>query len=55
MFAFVSAPIDTRLISHSAPTHPRSIRYNRIRAEGASELAAILKETMISNLKCAAT
>ena len=54
MFAFVSTPIDTRLISHSAPTHPRSIGYNRIGVEGASALAAILKETMISNLECAA-
>ena len=32
-----------------------SIGYNYIGDEGASALAAILKETMISNLKCAAT
>ena len=37
------------------PPIPRSIGNNRIGAEGASALAAILKETMISNLKCAAT
>ena len=55
-FAFVSAPADTHLPSHCAPTPiPRSIGNNRIGAEGASALAAILKETMISNLKCAAT
>ena len=54
VFAFLSAPADTHLPSHSAPPIPRSIGYNRIGAEGASALAAILKETMISNLKCAA-
>ena len=32
-----------------------SIECNEIRDKGASALAAILKETMISNLKCAAT
>ena len=32
-----------------------SIGYNKIGDEGASALAAILKETMISNLECAAT
>ena len=43
------------LPSHCAPTPiPRSIENNRIGAEGASALAAILKETMISNLECAA-
>ena len=42
------------LPSYCAPTPiPRSIGYNRIGAEGASALAAILKETMISNLECA--
>ena len=56
VFAFVSMPADTHLPSHCAPTPiPRSIGNNRIGAEGASALAAILKETMISNLKCAAT
>ena len=30
-----------------------SIEYNKIGDKGASALAAILKETMISNLKCA--
>ena len=30
-----------------------SIRHNEIGDKGASALAAILKETMISNLKCA--
>ena len=36
------------------PPIPRSIGNNRIGDEGASALAAILKETMIANLKCAA-
>ena len=34
---------------------PCSIRHNCVGDEGASALAAILKETMISNLECAAT
>ena len=37
------------------PPIPRSIGNNRIGAEGAAALAAVLKETMISYLKCAAT
>ena len=32
-----------------------SLGYSKIGDEGASALAAILKETMISNPKCAAT
>ena len=32
-----------------------SLYYNHIGAEGASALAAVLKETRISQLKCAAT
>ena len=37
------------------PPHiPCSIWHNRIGDEGASALAAILKETMISHLECAA-
>ena len=31
-----------------------SLRYNRIEDEGTSALAAVLKETMISHLECAA-
>ena len=54
-FAFVSAPIDTPTLSPS-PILPlaRSLEMNRIGAEGATALAAILNETKISNLKCAA-
>ena len=37
-----------------APPLTRSLRGNSIGDEGASALAAILKETMISNLECAA-
>ena len=51
-FAFVSAPADTHLLSYCAPTPiPRSIGSNDIGDEGASALAAILKETKITNLK----
>jgi len=54
MFAFVSTPADTHLPSHCAPQPiRRSIGNNFIRAEGASALAAILKETQITNLECA--
>ena len=49
MFAFVSAPADTRLL----PPIPCSLGYNEIGDEGASALAAVLKETMITNLKYA--
>ena len=38
-----------------APPLTRSLCLNNIGVEGASALAAILKETMISDLKCAAT
>ena len=55
MFAFVSAPIDTPTLS-PFPILPiaRSLADNGIGAEGASALAAVLKETKITNLKCAA-
>ena len=45
------------LLPLTAPTLPMlcSIGYNKIGDKGASALAAILKETMISNLECAAT
>ena len=56
VFPFVSAPIDTATLS-PPPTLPMlcSIGWNEIGDKGASALAAILKETMISNLECAAT
>ena len=56
VFAFPSAPIDTATLS-PPPTLPMlcSIRWNEIGDKSASALAAILKETMISNLECAAT
>ena len=50
MFAFLSAPVDTRLL----PPIPCSLGYNDIGVEGASALAAVLNKTMITNLKCAA-
>ena len=51
LFTFVSAPIDT-----PSPILPlaRSLRGNQIGAQGATALAAILNETKITNLKCAA-
>jgi hypothetical protein len=45
VLAFLSTPIDTPA---------RSLDDNDIGAEGASALAAILKETMITHLECAA-
>ena len=55
VFAFVSAPIDTPTLS-PFPILPLacSIVGNGIGAEGASALAAILKETQIQQLECAA-
>jgi len=51
----LSAPADTHLPSHCAPTPiPRSIGENHVGAKGASTLAAILKETQITTLQCAA-
>ena len=66
VFAFVSAPLDTAALSHdpcfaphsawsfTAPTSPMlcSLWGNNIGDEGASALAAVLKETQITNLKC---
>jgi hypothetical protein len=55
VFAFVSAPIDTHLLSHCPRAQPPgSLVGNNIGPEGASALAAVLKETQITNLKCAA-
>ena len=55
MFAFVSAPIDTPTLSpFPIPPLARSLFGNGIGAEGATALAAILNETKITNLKCAA-
>ena len=51
VFAFVSAPIDTP--QHLLP-FAHSLAENEIGDEGASALVAILKETQITNLKCAA-
>ena len=53
MFAFVSAPVDTLALSPS-PSSLGSLYGNSIGDEGASALAAVLKETKITNLKCAA-
>ena len=56
MFAFVSAPIDTPTLSpFPIPPLARSLFGNGIGAEGATALAATLKETKITHLKCAAT
>jgi hypothetical protein len=56
VLAFLSTPIVTRY-SLTIPTpHPSldSLYGNRIGDKGASALAAILKETQITNLGCAA-
>ena len=55
VFAFMSAPIDTPTLS-PFPILPlaRSLGGNYIRAKGATALAAVLNETNITNLKCAA-
>ena len=37
------------------PPVPRSIKHNDIGDEGATALAAVLKETQITTLECAAT
>ena len=52
VFAFLSAPIDTPTFSPfpSCPFFACSISGNFIGAEGASALAAILKETQITTL-----
>ena len=55
VFAFVSAPIDTPTLS-PFPTLPlaRSLGGNDIGKKGVTALAAILKETEITELECAA-
>jgi hypothetical protein len=54
--AFVSMPLDILTLS-PFPTPPlaRSLESNIIGAQGASAFAAVLKETKITTLKCAAT
>ena len=56
VFAFVSAPVDTLIYSPTifAPPLVRSLRHNKIGDKGASALAAVLKETRITHLECAA-
>jgi len=56
VFANVSAPIDTPILSHHPHPTPlaRSLNSNNIGERGASALAAILKETQITSLGCAA-
>ena len=53
--AFESAPVDTPTLS-PLPILPLALSLggNDIGAEGATALAAILKETKITNLRCAA-
>ena len=43
------------LLSHCHRSPPGSLTLNMIGPEGASALAAVLKDTQITNLKCAAT
>ena len=53
VFAFVSAPIDSHAYSLTNPILPLacSMAANNIGVEGASALAAILKETQITTLR----
>ena len=53
MFAFLSAPIDSHAYSLTNPILPLacSMAANNIGVEGASALAAILKETQITTLR----
>ena len=56
MFAFASErPLTPCSLTILAPPLTHSLGGNDIGVEGVSALAAVLKETMISNLKCAAT
>ena len=48
-------PLTLLSLTISALLLARSLRGNNIRAEGATALAAILKETQITNLECAAS
>ena len=51
---FVSAPLDTTAFSPSSlRPSPGSVSANYIGDQGASALAAVLKETRISKLECA--
>ena len=55
LFAVCQRPLTQLLLSHHPhPALARSIGLNGIGYEGASALAAILKETQITNLRCAA-
>ena len=55
VFASVSAPVDMPALS-PFPSHPSfgSLQCNDIGDKGASALVAILKETKITHLECAA-
>ena len=56
VFASVSAPVDNMPALSPFPSHPSlgSLQCNDIGDKGASALVAILKETKITDLKCAA-
>ena len=54
MFAFVSAPIDTPILTVSILPLARSLDINRLGGKGITALAAILNETKITHLRCAA-
>ena len=51
----MSAPADTLALSLLAPPLLCSLELTYIKAESASALAAVLKETQITNLGCAIT
>ena len=53
MLASCQRPLTSLLADHSCPCLVRSLESNWIKAIGASALAAVLKETQITNLECA--
>ena len=50
----MSRAVDTLALTITAPPLVRSLRLNGIRAKGAVALAAVLKDTKITTLECAA-
>ena len=55
MLTFLSTPIDTPLAQFPALPIARSLSFNNIGEKGASALAAVLNDTKITSLKCAAS
>ena len=54
MFAFLSTPVDTPTLTIPILTLAHSLDCNRLGDKGATALAAIINETKITHLRCAA-